>query len=99
MGVLQHNPSLNICRLWPDIVKNRIRDTYLYFGGSLAFTAGTAVAVLRSPRMMNLMMKNSIVVSLFVSSTAMHPCKKRWLQKKVYFRAQAKFVRRWFCFT
>jgi len=52
-----------ICfRIWPDIVKHRIRDTYMYFGGSLFATVAAAVSVSRSPRMMNLMMRNSWLV-------------------------------------
>ena len=35
-------------------VKQRIRDTYMYFGASLGVTAGTAVAIFRSPAMMNI---------------------------------------------
>lgn len=50
-------------RLWPEVVRTRIRDTYAYFGGSLVFTAASAVAISRSPRMMNLMMRSSWVVS------------------------------------
>ena len=49
--------------LWPTVVRERVRDTYAYFGGSLIFTAGSAIAISRSPRMMNLMMRSSWVVS------------------------------------
>ena len=35
-------------------MKQRIRDTYMYFGGGLVFTAGSAVAIARSPAMMKL---------------------------------------------
>lgn len=50
--------------IWPEYVRQRIKDTYAYFGGSLVFTAGAAMAAFRSPAMMNLMMKNSWVVIL-----------------------------------
>merc|ERR1712180_159566 len=43
--------------IWPDYVKQRIRDTYMYFGASLGVTAGTAVAIFRSPAMMNIVMR------------------------------------------
>jgi len=39
---------------WPQYVKDRVRDTYFYFGSSLAATAGTAAAIYRSPVAMNL---------------------------------------------
>lgn len=47
--------------MWPNYVRERIRDTYMYFGGSLAFTAATAMSAFRSPAVMNLMMRNSWV--------------------------------------
>ena len=34
----------------------------MYFGGGLAFTAATAVAASRSPAVMNMVMKNSMLV-------------------------------------
>ena len=34
---------------WPAHVKQRIRDTYLYFGASIGVTAATASAIFRSP--------------------------------------------------
>lgn len=48
--------------LWPAVVRERIRDTYLYFGGSLIFTAASAVAVVRSPRIMAYMSRGSFMV-------------------------------------
>jgi len=56
--------------IWPDYVKQRIRDTYMYFGGSLAVTAGTAVAIFRSPAMMNIVMRQGMV-AMGVSIAAM----------------------------
>ena len=38
----------------------------MYFGGSVAITAISAVAVSRSPAMLNMVMKNSWVVSEFL---------------------------------
>lgn len=54
-GALEHSVA------WSPLVKQRIRDTYLYFGASLGFTAAAAVAAARSPMMMNFMMKNSFM--------------------------------------
>ena len=48
--------------IWPEAVRARVRDTYLYFGGSLGITAAAAVATYRSPMIMRLMSKNSMMV-------------------------------------
>jgi len=48
--------------MWPQYVKERIKTTYAYFGGSIVFTAAAAAAAFRSPAMMNLMMRNSWLV-------------------------------------
>ncbi|CAL1280865.1 unnamed protein product [Larinioides sclopetarius] len=45
--------------VWPQYVKDRIRSTYAYFGGSIAITAASAYAVSQSPKLLNLMMRNS----------------------------------------
>ena len=34
---------------WPSHVRQRLRDTYFYFGSSLAITTMAAMAVLRKP--------------------------------------------------
>lgn len=52
--------------MWPQEVKTRIHDTYMYFGGSLIFTAASAIAASRSPTMMRLMTKNSLMVSFIL---------------------------------
>lgn len=52
---------------WPEYVRDRVKTTYLYFGSGLGITAASAMAVFRSPRMMNLMTRNSFgVSSIFV---------------------------------
>merc|ERR1711976_889086 len=56
--------------MWPQYVKQIIQDTYLYFGGSLAATAGTAVAAFRSPTMMNLVSRGGLM-AMGVSIAAM----------------------------
>lgn len=40
--------------MWPQHVRQRIHDTYAYFGGSVMITAASAAAVFRSPTLMNL---------------------------------------------
>jgi len=56
--------------IWPQYVKDRIRDTYMYFGGSLLATAGSAVAIFRSPAMMNIVMRQGMM-AVGVSIAAM----------------------------
>eukprot|EP00088_Acartia_fossae_P025657 TRINITY_DN2645_c1_g1_i1.p1 TRINITY_DN2645_c1_g1~~TRINITY_DN2645_c1_g1_i1.p1 ORF type:complete len:328 (-),score=75.12 TRINITY_DN2645_c1_g1_i1:609-1592(-) len=56
--------------MWPQYVKDRIRDTYMYFGGSILATAGTAAAVFRSPTMMNIVTRQGWL-ALGVSIAAM----------------------------
>merc|ERR1719415_276501 len=56
--------------MWPQHVKDRIRDTYMYFGASVAATAGTAVAAFRSPAVMNLVSRGGMI-AMGVSIAAM----------------------------
>ena len=73
------NFKIYCCRAWPQYVKDRIKATYLYFGGSIAICAGSAVAAFQSPTLMNLMTKNSLLVNLHItrgmfSSPSTPPC-------------------------
>jgi len=56
--------------MWPQYVKDRIRDTYMYFGASVAATAGTAVAAFRTPAVMNLVSRGGMI-AMGVSIAAM----------------------------
>lgn len=56
--------------MWPQIVKDRIRDTYMYFGASIGVTAGSAIAVFRTPALMNIVMRQGWI-ALGVSIAAM----------------------------
>eukprot|EP00914_Ancora_sagittata_P010899 GHVO01021302.1.p1 GENE.GHVO01021302.1~~GHVO01021302.1.p1 ORF type:complete len:325 (+),score=25.24 GHVO01021302.1:151-1125(+) len=56
LGLSNEVGAIDRAVIWPDVVRHRIRDTYAYFGGSLFFTAASAVALSRSPRMMSLVM-------------------------------------------
>jgi|ERR1712137_1351890 len=47
--------------LWSPEVRQRVSDTYLYFGGGIAATAASAVAVSRSPRLMHMFTRNSLL--------------------------------------
>ncbi|OQR72672.1 growth hormone-inducible transmembrane protein-like [Tropilaelaps mercedesae] len=46
---------------WPQYVRDRIRDTYGYFGGSIILTAASAVTVFRTPALLRLVSANSIM--------------------------------------
>ncbi|CAG2202006.1 DERP2 [Mytilus edulis] len=59
LGMSSQLGAVDRAVLWPQEVRQRIRDTYMYFGGSVAITAASAIAVSRNPRLMSLMMKNS----------------------------------------
>jgi len=56
--------------LWPQEVKNRIRDTYAYFGASIAITAASAVGVFRTPALLNIVARGGFM-SIGVSIAAM----------------------------
>jgi len=56
--------------MWQPYVKERIRDTYIYFGGSIAATAASAAAIFRSPAAMNVVMRQGWV-ALGVTIAAM----------------------------
>uniref|UniRef100_A0A182Q0T1 Growth hormone-inducible transmembrane protein n=1 Tax=Anopheles farauti TaxID=69004 RepID=A0A182Q0T1_9DIPT len=58
LGLGSGTSTLENSHLWPEYVKQRIQDTYLYFGGSLAISAASAVAVFRSPRLLSLVSRN-----------------------------------------
>lgn len=58
LGLGSQANTLNNAMLWPEHVKQRIRSTYAYFGGSILISAASAVAVFRSPRMMSLVSRN-----------------------------------------
>jgi len=55
---------------WPQVVKDRIRDTYLYFGASLGATAASAVAIFRTPAAINLVSRGGFL-AMGVSIAAM----------------------------
>lgn len=59
--------TLQESHLWPQYVKDRIKTTYSYIAGSLVVTAGSAVAVFRTPALLNLVTRNgwmSIIVTM-----------------------------------
>ncbi len=70
LGLSNEVGAVDKAVMWPSYVRERIRDTYLYFGGSIAVTATTAAAIFRSPAAMNIVMRQGWV-ALGVSIAAM----------------------------
>nr|XP_018911753.1 PREDICTED: growth hormone-inducible transmembrane protein-like [Bemisia tabaci] len=61
LGLSSQPGILENSMVWPEYVKERIRSTYMYFGGSVALTAATALSVFRSPTMLRMVSGNSIM--------------------------------------
>ncbi|XP_060580523.1 growth hormone-inducible transmembrane protein-like [Ruditapes philippinarum] len=61
MGLSNETGVLENSVLWPEYVRARVRATYMYFGGGIALTAASAVAVSRNPRIMSMMTRNSLL--------------------------------------
>jgi len=70
MGLAKEGGALENSMLWPQYVRDRVHSTYMYLGGGLTMTAGAAALVFRSPTLMNLMTKNSLL-SLVATFAAM----------------------------
>ncbi|XP_026691040.2 growth hormone-inducible transmembrane protein [Ciona intestinalis] len=60
LGLSSEAGAIDNALVWPQYVKDRIRDTYMYFGASLLATAGSAVAIARNPTLMRLASANGI---------------------------------------
>ena len=63
-GILDHSAA------WPSYVRERISTTYGYFGASLGLTAASALAVVRSPKLMSLATRSS-TLAIFGSMALM----------------------------
>ncbi len=66
LGLSNETGILERSAVWPQYVRDRLRNTYGYVAAGLAFTAGSAVAIARSPAMMNLVMRNSLLVNILI---------------------------------
>ena len=66
LGFSNETGALEASVVWPEYVKERIRTTYMYFGGSLMITAASAMSAFRSPLIMNIVTKNGFM-GLFIS--------------------------------
>ena len=70
LGLSKESGAIDRAALWPEYVRHRIRDTYMYFGGSLIATAGTAVAIFRNPTLFRMVSANGMV-AMFASIAAL----------------------------
>ncbi|XP_026824389.1 uncharacterized protein LOC105277234 [Ooceraea biroi] len=70
LGLSSRPGVIDQSSFWPQYVKDRVRSTYMYFGGSIVASAATAAMCLRSPAVMNLVMRQGWV-ALGVSLAAM----------------------------
>lgn len=61
LGLSSERGAIDYASLWPQYVRDRIKDTYLYFGGSIILSAASAYAVFTSPAMLRLASGNSMM--------------------------------------
>jgi len=62
LGLSNEVGAIDKARFWPQEVRSRIKSTYLYFAGSLGFTAGSAYYMSRSPMVYRMMGANPMLV-------------------------------------
>jgi len=70
LGLSNKEGAADKAMLWPEHVRQRIRDTYGYFGASIGITAASAAAVFRTPALLNVVASGGLI-SLGVSIAAM----------------------------
>ncbi|KRZ07882.1 Growth hormone-inducible transmembrane protein, partial [Trichinella zimbabwensis] len=61
LGLSSESGILEQSMLWPEYVRNRVHSTYQYLGGSLLLTTASAMAVARTPFIMNILTRNSLL--------------------------------------
>ena len=69
LGISNEKGALERSVEWSTMVRQRIRDTYLYLGGNIVVAAGAAVAAARSPMITNFMNKNYMNLLLYIGAT------------------------------
>lgn len=62
LGLSSQPGAVEQSMIWPQYVRDRIKTTYAYFGGSVIVTALSAVACSRSPGFIRMISKNSWLV-------------------------------------
>lgn len=69
-GLYGQEGIIDKATIWPKYIRDRVTDTYMYFGGSLMSTAAAAVAIARNPSAMRLVSQNGML-SLVLTLGAM----------------------------
>uniref|UniRef100_A0A8D8XMY6 Growth hormone-inducible transmembrane protein n=1 Tax=Cacopsylla melanoneura TaxID=428564 RepID=A0A8D8XMY6_9HEMI len=61
LGLSSERGAVDYASLWPQYVRDRIKATYAYFGGSIMISAASAYAVFTSPSILRLVSGNSML--------------------------------------
>lgn len=61
LGLADGVSTLDRATVWPQYVRDRVKATYMYFGGSVIMTAASAMAAFKSPAIMRLVTKGGLV--------------------------------------
>ena len=78
LGMSSETGALEQSLMWPQYVRDRVRDTYLFVAGSLGVTAASTVAIYRSPTVLRFFNAQGLMgmilplVALIAVGTAMH---------------------------
>jgi len=70
LGMSSEMGAVDKAVAWPQYVKDRVKDTYMYFGASLGATAASAVAIFRTPALINMVSRGGLL-AMGVSIAAM----------------------------
>lgn len=70
LGLSSQTGAIDHASLWPQYVRDRVKSTYMYFGTSIAASAASAAMCLRSPAVMNMVMRQGWI-ALGVTLAAM----------------------------
>ncbi|KAL3280654.1 hypothetical protein HHI36_003890 [Cryptolaemus montrouzieri] len=70
LGLSSQASIMDHATVWPQYVRDRVKATYMYFGGSVMITAASALAAFRSPAIMNLVTRGGFM-GLAISLGAM----------------------------
>jgi len=70
LGLSNEVGTVDKAALWSKTVRERVKSTYMYFGGSLIVTAASAYQIVKSPRIMKVVGGGGMM-SLFVTIGAM----------------------------
>lgn len=70
LGLSSEMSIIDNATVWPQYVRDRVKATYMYFGGSVCITAASALAAFRSPTIMRFVTRGGIM-GLVMSMGAM----------------------------